>query len=634
MSPRFGLALALVLALALALRLAAVSTYDRGHPQADRPVIDEESYERWALEIAGGDWLGDAVFFQEPLYPYALALAYAAKGGDAAAGRRLVRRAQAALGALTAVLVALLARELFDARAGLVAGVLWATYGPAVWMSCLLLKPNLFLPLLTLLALSLVRARVDSPKWLWLAVGALVGCGALLRGNLLLLAPAFCLWPLARTWLERRAWRPALGSAALVAAGVALVLLPVALRNRAVGGRLVLSTSGAGTNVYGGNNADNPYGIAKEFDWVRGVPAFEAADWRHEAERRLGRELDASETSAYWLAETGRSIVRDPTLHLSILWNKLRGTLGGYEVPDNHCLPWDARYVPLLRWLPGFALAGGLGLFGLLLLWNGRAERRVVAALFVLYLATIVLTVTSARVRLALVPLLLPFAGGLVAAAPGAVVARPWRAGAAALVALSLVVVPVLPADKRAEDLDERDFNLAGQRLDEGDLDGAEPVLRDLARRHPRSARVARRLSELEYLRALPEIEAAAGDRQRLMELQGRVESVLARLATLAEGSNPRERFRATALAGAILQDQGQWDRAAAAFGAALEFDPEDTELRRRRALCLAESALLAPSVEERRAGLERSLALLERLLADTGDASLEDLIDQIRGRL
>ena len=65
--------LALIVALALALRIVVAIQFESSHPLADRPVIDEASYESWALEIASGDLLGDEVFFQQPLYPYWMA---------------------------------------------------------------------------------------------------------------------------------------------------------------------------------------------------------------------------------------------------------------------------------------------------------------------------------------------------------------------------------------------------------------------------------------------------------------------------------------------------------------------------------------------------------------------------------
>ena len=178
--------------------------------------------------------------------------------------------------------------------------------------------------------------------------------------------PVLALWPLVRG--GRRRLSSTWSSSAGFVCGVLLVLAPVAVRNGLVGGVWALTTSGAGTNVYGGNNADNPLGVATEFDWVRGIPEYEAGDWRREAERRTGRELDPGEVSSYWLGQVVESVRSDPGLHAGILWSKWRLAWGAYEVPDNHHLGWDARFVPLVRGLlvagegSGFALLGGLGL--------------------------------------------------------------------------------------------------------------------------------------------------------------------------------------------------------------------------------------------------------------------------------
>ncbi|MEO0650783.1 MAG: hypothetical protein AAFZ65_08895, partial [Planctomycetota bacterium] len=71
-----------VFACALGLRLLALSQIEAHYPLADRVVIDEQSYETWAIEIAEGDWIGDEVFFQEPLYPYWIASVYSLFGTE------------------------------------------------------------------------------------------------------------------------------------------------------------------------------------------------------------------------------------------------------------------------------------------------------------------------------------------------------------------------------------------------------------------------------------------------------------------------------------------------------------------------------------------------------------------------
>jgi 4-amino-4-deoxy-L-arabinose transferase-like glycosyltransferase len=626
-------------ALALAARLFFVAQYERTHPQAQLPAIDEASYDAWAREIAAGDWMGDEVFFQEPLYAYALGVVYAAAGDEPVAQRAAARRVQAVLGALTALGVALLAARLFGAAAGWIAGAAFALYRPAIWMCAQLLKPGLFLPLLVTFALVLLstrglRGRAALARWL--LVGVLGGLGALLRGNMLLLAPAFALWPAARERLEGRPLRGALGACAAVALGFALALAPVALRNRAVGGRLVLSTSGAGTNVYGGNNVDNPYGVATEFPWVRGIPEHEAGDWRHEAERRLGRELHPSEVSRYWLAQVGESLRADPLLHARILWRKLRLSLGAYEVPDNHFIEWDARWVPSLAWpVPGFGLWGTLGLAGLLAsLVRARREREArgapleIAALFALYLATIVLTVTSERVRLALVPLLLPFAASWLVAW------RPPRRAALLLATLAagaaLVLTPVLPAERRAADFDERDFNLAVAWL-AADRTGPEleRLVAELEARHPRSPRVLLLVADLENRRARALLEA--GQPGRAADLFG---SAFARLELVARQGVPRERFQADLLAGAMLQFSGRWPEAAQRYDLALAFDPADRDLRRRRAVVRAETAMLETDTARRAAELRLALQEIEALRDGDPDPSLARLAEGLRSQL
>ncbi len=608
-----------VFALAFGLRWVAVTQFEESHPLADTPVIDEASYENWALEIARGDWLGEEVFFQEPLYPYALGVAYACLGTDPPA-RGAVRRGQVALGALTAALVALLGFRLAGrGRRGLLAGGLagglLAVHGPAVLMACLLLKPNLFLPILAVLLLGLARgpgARVERSRWL--GVGVAAGLGALLRGNLLVMLPWIALWPVAlRLLAERSGWAKGAGESAAVVCGIAFCLLPVFVRNYAVGGEFALSTSGAGTNFYGGNNAENPYGRATEFSFIRGIPEHEAGDWRAEAERRMGRTLSGTEVSRFWMGEVWKSVAANPGLHLRILWNKLRLTLGTYEVPDNHGYDWSRRYVPLLGKLPGFAWIGAAGLAGLLAflihLGGGSsggerpipiAARRSLAVFFVLYLGTIVLTVTSMRARLPLAVLLAPAASlwtiRVVRAAVGG------GRGLIPLVAFlgvgaAAVLTPVYSPAELEQDLAKRDFNLAVHLGSEpGGQEAALEIIRRLDEQQPNSSRVLVFRAELEARGALDAIY----DEDPVRQLAAR-ETVTSALRTLRDVAkrpelSPRERYRANAVGGFLQLELGNLEPARNLLRTALEFDPDAADLL--EALARIERALNPSEVE------------------------------------
>lgn len=587
-----------LLALAFALRLAAVIEYEARHPHADSPVIDEASYDSWAREIADGDWLGDEVFFQEPLYPYALGTIYAVTGDS----RTAARSVQVVLGVLSVWLVRVLARRTFGRRAGWVAGISLALNPVAVLMPCLLLKPNLFVPLFAGLCIAFVGDRNGSTKR-WIAIGVLGGLGALLRGNLLILLPAIGVWP-----LVRMRSMSALKPMAAFALGVGFVLAPVAIRNQVVGGVFALTTSGAGTNLYGGNSLENEYGVATEFSWVRGVPEHEALDWRVEAERRTGTSLDGGETSRFWIRELADSLRAHPLAHLAILWNKLRLTLGSYEVADNHFQGWDARYVQVLRWpLPGWGVSGALGIAGLLgwvaLRRTSETESRrrgdLLALIFVAYLCTIVLTVTSMRARFPLVVPLLPFAGLFIDRGFQALRSRNVpRIGAFAgllLIAAVCVHVPVFGAGQSERDCAERDHNLAVAMLESGRAAEALPIADELSRRHPRSARLTILDVAVRAEVVFDEITAGAPrDAGRVAVLQ----SCLNRLQAIYDepGVSPRERARSAGVAGRIQAGLGQTAKAERQVRRAREFMRGDADLLATHARLLSTLIAAEPS--------------------------------------
>jgi len=100
------------------------------------------------------------------------------------------------------------------------------------------------------------------------------------------------------------------------------------------------------------------------------------------------------------------------------------------------------------------------------------------------------------------------------------------------VVAGLLVLVPVLPERKRADDLDERDFNLAVALLREPiDADGAATLVRGLTQAHVADPRVLVLGAEVDYRLA-----------RRLLDTPGASET--------------------DALAGVVLQFLGRWDEA------------------------------------------------------------------------
>lgn len=401
---------------ALALRLLYVWDI-RAQPLFTHLVVDQQSYDSWAVEIAAGNWIGDAVFYQDPFYPYALAVIYGLFGRNLP----LVYVLQSALSAVCCLAVFGIGRRAFgDARVGLWAAGLWALYEVDFFYQAQILKTG---PgtCLVILALWLLFVADEWPHpAAAAAAGIVAGLLPLYRGNYLLVVPLLVAWLVLR-W-SKSAGSAALGRSAALVLGVAAVLGTVALRNHAVSGEWVLTTAQAGQNFYLGNN-ELARGRYDPPPFVRPNPRFEAADFAAEAERRTGRPMSASEVSHFWFGEALRWIRAHPADALRLQWRKLRILFYRLEAPDNLNFDFFRDELSFVLRLPlvSFWLAGPFGLAGLAL---ALARRRggMLALYLVVYGATVLASFVFSRYRMPMVPVLLVFAAFAIVAAHDA-----WR---------------------------------------------------------------------------------------------------------------------------------------------------------------------------------------------------------------
>ena len=390
--------------LALALRVLYILDVS-DQPLFAHLVVDQLSYDEWAVEIAAGAWIGDDVFYQDPFYPYFLAVIYSIFGRSLG----LVYLIQSALSAFSCLLVFGIGRRAFgDERVGLLAALFWALYEVDFFYQAQILKtgPGTCLGMLALWLLLVARDR--STPWVCAAAGVAAGLLPLYRGPFLVVVPLL-ISALAWDWWKRSG-RAALVPTLSVSLGALLVLFAVAVRNYAVSGELILTTAQAGQNFYYGHN-DLANGRAVQLPFVRPHPRFERADFHAEAERRTGRAMTAPEVSRFWLGESVGWALENPGRAIAVTWLKLRILLYRVEAPDNLNFDFFRTHLStvLKLPLPAFWLAGPLGVAGLVL---ALARRRAgMLALYVLpYAATMLMTFVLSRYRMAIVPVLLVYA--------------------------------------------------------------------------------------------------------------------------------------------------------------------------------------------------------------------------------
>lgn len=482
----------------------------RADPLYVSPALDAQLHDYWAWGIASGDWtppagkpdprIATTPYFRPPGYPCMLSAVYRAAGRDPAAPRVL----QFALGLATAALGWWLGRRLAGRTAGLAAAAILASCWSLVYFEGQLLDPAI-LSLLTLLSvLATLRAGENPTPARGLLAGLAFGAFALIRPNILLVAPAAVLW---LVWVTRRRGNSGRGrvAAAALLAGLALAILPVTVRNRVAGGEWVLLSTNGGINLYVGNNdaADAQSAAIPEIEELTGSGGWTLFDWPDIVAalgRKLGHPVGQAEASRYWGRQATAWIATHPARFAALTARRAALFWGPAEVSEH-----DARLTRaasgVLRRIPiGFPFALALAITGAAALVAGRREIGGVpptsdtdletaallgafaAAYFLSYLAFFF----NARFRAPLVPILALLAGIAVdriarlAVDRRAAPALAW--GAAALLLWGALSVDVAAKPPRE---DEWRYQRGNAWRAAGRLDDAEAEYRAAIRLDP-----------------------------------------------------------------------------------------------------------------------------------------------------
>jgi tetratricopeptide (TPR) repeat protein len=407
---------------ALSLRLAHLWQLS-ATPFATILLGDAQSYDAWAQTIAGGDLIGQRVFYQAPLYPYFLGAIYWTFGHDV----MLARVCQALVGSVSCVLLAAAAERLFTRTTGVVAGLALAVYAPAIFFDGLIQKSVLDIFFVCLILWLLSRVVVAAPVpgssagaadrgalRTWLGLGLAIGGLSLTRENALVLVTVVLAWMFARL---RPPVRHRATAAAAFVAGVAVVLAPVVVRNMAVGGGFHLTTSQFGPNLYIGNNPGSD-GTYMPLRPGRGAPEFEQEDATELAERAMGRSLTPATVSGYWASEAFAFISEQPVAWLRLMSRKFLLLWNVEEAVDTESQATYAEFSAVLRLVAAFGHFGllvPLAVFGVCSTWAFRDRLWIFYALTIGYAASVLVFYVFARYRAPLVPMLILFASaGLV----------------------------------------------------------------------------------------------------------------------------------------------------------------------------------------------------------------------------
>lgn len=385
------------------------------------PIHDAAYYLTWAKEILEGGWMGQKIFFTEPLYAYLLAVFLKLFGTESWQSLMLF---QGLLGSIFPVTLYFLGKRLLDRRVGVVAGLIAALYGPLVFYDGLLLKTSLEVYLLPIFLL-MVLWVFERPTWKGFGLlGMSLGLLALIKGNNLIFLPVLTslIWGLFRV----RKWKPKLMWSLMLLGGTFLMLSPVTIRNYLVGHDFVPTNYSIGLVIYQGSWWGGDGSTANVPRFLRPDPKYEERDAVGMAEAYAGHALLPSEVSRFWMKKTAEEIFAYPGHFLGTVWNKLLLILNQSEFSDNYSYTFYRTQLPFLWLLPTYSLVilfalFGIGLFTRMFFWQTLVQegeeqiyqkRTLFLALLGAYVAVLLLTTVNARYRMPLLPFFFVAAAG------------------------------------------------------------------------------------------------------------------------------------------------------------------------------------------------------------------------------
>jgi tetratricopeptide (TPR) repeat protein len=579
---------------------------------------DPFGYDEWAQRIAAGDWLGREVFYQAPLYPYLLA------GLQAIFGHNLwtIRVVQGALGAATCSLVYVVGKNFFSRAAGIAAGALLAVSAPAIFFGAVIDKTALD-PLLVVLLLFFVSYRGEKIRALkWPAAGIVLGLLCLSRENALVWTAVIPVWIWFHFASAARARR--LCRAGLFTLGLALVLVPVGLRNFTVGSEFTLTTAQFGPNLFIGNNpvADGTYDSIR---LATGEKQFEQPEAGRLAEEALGRSLSPREVSRYW---TGRSldyIRSQPADWLRLLGKKWLMVWNVREIDDSDDFYLYQKWSGLLTRLASitdFGILLPLAALGFMLTSRQWRSLWLLYAMTASFALSVAIFYVFARYRFPLVPLLVLFAGAGVVEAfaickKPRLEAVPKYAGALALLAVAFAFAHSAVAGKPQPSAGAYN-NLATAYAEQGKFDEAIANAERALALDPSYGVAHYNLANVYVLKHQPATAEqhyveAIRLYPRFINAQRNLADLLTARGELAGASahyraalklDPKQSDLHFSL-GRILAAEGHFDEAGEHFQEAVKIDPDFAEARRDWGRVLVRRGALNEAGEQFRRALE-----------------------------
>jgi 4-amino-4-deoxy-L-arabinose transferase-like glycosyltransferase len=421
---RYGL-LCLVSVLLLALLVRVIAMIDlSGSIYFDFLLWDERIYHEWAIKIADGTFTSKTIYEFAPLFAYVTALLYKIFAPNVI----YIRFLNIILGVVLCWLVYLIGLALAGRKIGLIASLVACFYEPFIIYSIVPLKETLSACLFAVIIYFLLIISDDQSNKkngtignsnllrrnyaiklvsLGLAAGFLIN----IRPNAVVILPVIFFLMLWYACRDRLSLRKTSLMLFLYAMGIIIALSPFLIRNYQVAGKIALSTSQGGFNLYLGNNLKNPDPYYRPVPFASSSPFEQGIQFTIEASRRSGKKLTSDEASTYWTKEVIKEAADKPGAFAWKLWLKMLVLVNRFEACDHYDTDFMSNFIRSFRFpFFSFWLIFPFGLTGMIIGSYGSRKIRMVSMVLAAYALTLVVFFTNARYRLPMLTILIPCA--------------------------------------------------------------------------------------------------------------------------------------------------------------------------------------------------------------------------------
>ncbi len=385
--------------LAAILRIAFLVALKSNWPGWGSPTIDALYHHIWALQIAGGDILGGGPYFRAPLYPILLGLQYAIFGVNFTA----VTLIQHLIGITAIPLTYIIAKRFFNPTIAYIAAGLVSINGILIYFESQLLLDFLCVVLMLLLILTLEYSYRKKKLIVFILPGIVTGLYAITRPNILAVIPLIIFW----LFMLEFDYKTKVKTSIMFLLGVLLFVVPITVRNIAVGDDFVIVASQGGVNFYIGNNeqADGYTALLPGFGHT-----WQYSDAEYETAGALGVKPDKvkpSQVSSYYFDKSFKYIIKHPGHFIKLIIKKLYMFWNYFEISNNNNLYFLTGYIGI-SFIPMFlfVIISPLGLVGTILCFFKERRYWIFPLIIFGYMATIVAFFVTGRFRIPLIPLL------------------------------------------------------------------------------------------------------------------------------------------------------------------------------------------------------------------------------------